>query len=88
MEIFKDIPGWEGSYQVSTYGRTKSLERRVIGKNNSRRTLREKILKAGLNSGGYLSVVLHKDDGGKSINVHMLVAITFLNHGRNNRKIF
>ena len=29
MEIWKDIPGYQGLYQVSNYGRVKSLERLV-----------------------------------------------------------
>ena len=29
MEIWKDVVGYEGLYQVSNYGRVKSLERKI-----------------------------------------------------------
>lgn len=68
-EIWKDIPEYEGYYQVSDLGRVKSL---WFGK--------EKILKAGINSRGYRTVVLSKGNGGKCFNVHQLVAMAFLGH--------
>ena len=49
-EIWKDIPGYEGIYQVSTLGRVKSLARQSIGytkgkfRNEYPRLLSEKIL--------------------------------------------
>ena len=50
METWKAIAGYEGLYEVSDKGRVKSLWN---GK--------EKILKPGKNSSGYLLVSLHKD---------------------------
>lgn len=69
MEIFKDIPGYEGSYQVSNLGRVKSLKLN-----------REKILKPNINGGGYLYVILCNKGKFKTIRVHQLVAMAFLNH--------
>ena len=57
MEEFKDIHGYEGLYQVSNLGNVKSLPREVFNKTGFR-TTKEKILKAGVNSKGYYSVVL------------------------------
>jgi len=68
MEIWKTIPNYE-DYQVSNLGNVKSLK---WGK--------KRILKAGLNRDGYLSVVLNKGKEAKTITVHKLVAIVFLNH--------
>ena len=31
MEEFRDIPGWEGLYQVSNLGNVKSLDRTIMG---------------------------------------------------------
>lgn len=67
MEIWKDVPNYEGLYQVSNLGRVKSI-----------RFNKERILKAGVSSTGYLIVVLCV---GKPITfaVHRLVAATFIN---------
>lgn len=51
-EIWKDIKGFEGFYQISSLGRVKSLPRNGTIKN-------ERILKPN-NVGGYLQVVLNK----------------------------
>ena len=67
-EIWKPIPNYEGLYEVSDLGRVKSL--------NYNRTKTEKFLKLQKNSVGYYHVILK----GKTLQVHQLVAITFLNH--------
>jgi hypothetical protein len=69
-EVFKDIEGYEGLYQVSNLGRVKSLEYK--GKK------REKILKLSKNKSGYLIVNLFKLQKSKSINVHRIVAENFI----------
>lgn len=51
-EIWKDIEGYEGEYQISNYGNVKSL--------NYLRTGKERILKPGKNRGGYYYVQLYK----------------------------
>lgn len=74
-EIWKDIEGYEGLYQVSNMGRVKSL--------NYHRTGKERILKLRKNRGGYLRVVLHKDGKGKDYYVHRLAANAFLENSKN-----
>ena len=49
-EIFKGIPGYDGIYEVSNYGRVKSFKRKT-----------PKILKPAVNHAGYLFVALSKD---------------------------
>jgi hypothetical protein len=44
-EIWKDLKGYEGWYQVSSEGRVKSLSRKVASAYGSYRTIRECILK-------------------------------------------
>lgn len=44
-EIWEDVKGYEGLYQVSDMGRVKSLERTVTRKNGRKQTIRERILK-------------------------------------------
>lgn len=80
MEIWKDVKGYEGIYQVSSLGRIKSLKRKVYYKNGRIDVKKEKILKATKNTSGYLSVDLCKNTIKKRRTVHQLVAIAFLNH--------
>lgn len=71
-EIWKDIIGYENIYQVSNMGNVKSL------KYNNGNT--EKELVKNIGSTGYCHVVLSKYGKVKIFNIHILVAITFLNH--------
>ena len=76
MEIWKDIIGYEGLYQISNCGNVKSL---LFGPKN-RNTTKHKpqLLKQSLSSTGYSHVQLYKDGISKTINVHRMVAIAFL----------
>ena len=53
FEQWKDIKGYEGLYQISSFGRVKSL--------NYRRSGKTKILKLNKHKYGYLHIQLHKD---------------------------
>lgn len=75
-EIWKDIEGYEGLYQVSNQGRIKSLK---YGKEN--------ILKPGTDKDGYLYVNLCKDAKTKSYKVHRLVAQAFIPNPDNKPQI-
>lgn len=75
-EIFVDIEGYEGLYQVSNFGRVKSLK-------DNHGNPREKILKFWKNRGGYLLVNLHKNRKGKTYTVHRLVANAFIENPNN-----
>ena len=83
IEIWKDIKGYEGSYEVSNFGRVKSLER----KSSCGRQLNERILKTPPDAYGYYHCNLHKNGNQKLFKVHKLVAITFLNHKPDGHKI-
>jgi len=77
-EVWKDIKGYEGRYQVSNIGRVKSLERTATVKNGSKRTVRERILKLPQNNKGYLLVSLCNSSGKiKRFLVHRLVCEAF-----------
>lgn len=79
MEVWKDIKGYEGLYQVSNLGRVKSLKRQrdVNLPYSNTATVPEKILKYGT-SQGYLAVTLAKNKINKKIRVHKLVALNFI----------
>ena len=68
-EIWKDIEGFEGMYQISNRGNVKSL--------NYNKTGKERILKPNKVSHGYLQVQLHQDGKAKNYYVHRLVAAAF-----------
>lgn len=76
-EIWKDIAGLDGAFQVSNLGRVKSLPReRSNGKGVY--TTKEKILKPATHRFGYKFVYVQKDLEKKRFYVHRLVADAFL----------
>lgn len=74
-EIWKDIKGYEGLYQVSNLGRVKSFAKRGNGKGKFYKD--GKIMKLQDN-GMYFEVQLHKDGVIKHKLVHRLVAEAFI----------
>lgn len=84
-EIWKDIAGYEGWYQVSNLGRVKSLDRYVNGNgiNCDFQLMKGKFLKGSKDKLGYYRVHLRKNVTYKSILVHRLVAEAFLPNPNN-----
>ena len=78
IEIWKDIPGYEGIYVVSSFGRVRSLQRTRKGSYGSIRVVNERILKHKIDRDGYHTVALSKEGKMKYIGVHRLVAEAFL----------
>jgi hypothetical protein len=78
QEIWKDIEGWEGLYQVSNLGDVKSLPKIKIRSNGKPQTFKERILRPGL-SNGYLSISIYDRQGNKKTHtIHRLVATHFI----------
>ena len=65
MEIWKDIEGFEGKYQVSSWGRV-------------RNAITECIIKPYRNHKGYLKIGLTKGDKCVKFRLHRLVAKAFI----------
>jgi len=85
-EIWKDIKGYKGFYQVSNLGRIKSMNRTVIRKSGTYK-VQERIMKLSITS-GYCHTSLRGENGtSKTLFVHQLVAIAFLKHIPNGHKI-
>lgn len=78
-EIFKDIPSYEGMYQVSNLGNVKSLSRKM-NKGKIIFISKEKLLKLSKDGRGYIQVNLSKEKNILNKKVHQLVAMAFLNH--------
>lgn len=73
-EIWKNIKGYEGLYQVSNLGRVRSLKKIYIFHQNK-------------NSGGYIVITLTKNKIGKSYSVHRLVAQAFIPNPENKPQV-
>lgn len=71
-EIWKEIKGYEGYYEVSSYGKVKS---------------KNKILKPFFNGKGYLYVNLCKDGKRETISIHRLIGIMFIPNPDNKPQI-
>lgn len=78
IEEWRDVPGYEGYYQVSNLGSVKSLKRVVVRSDSRSTTVRERILCWGRGTGGYWHVGLSKDGQVWQVMVHTLVAMVFL----------
>lgn len=86
-EIWKDIKGYEGIYQVSSEGRVKRLERVTTGKGGRKYHRKERIMKHRMTRDGYLEVGLSNKDGRKYLRVHRLVAKAFIPNSENKPQV-
>ena len=82
VEIWKDIEGYEGFYQVSNLGRVKSLHRLIKFSNGGTREYPEKILKQ-YKANGYWVVGLNNHGKKTQVSVHRLVAEAFIPNPNN-----
>ena len=82
QEVWKDILGFEGYYQISDTGLVRSLDRDVRVEGDGRRThlkgRKGKLLSPLTSGNGYLFVTLYKNGKGHTRSVHSLVADAFL----------
>lgn len=85
-EIWKDIEGYEGLYQVSNLGRVRSLDRLIDAKGNSKRFKKGIIFKFAKTHKGYLCATLSNGTS-KKIPVHRLVAQTFIPNPMNKPQV-
>jgi hypothetical protein len=78
-ELWRDIEGFEGIYQVSNKGSVKSLDRIIVCKDGKEKRYRGKVLKASDNGSGYKYVSLGRGVGNRRY-VHRLVANAFISN--------
>ena len=77
MELWKDVAGFEGVYQVSNHGRVKRLDTEILFA-GALSTQKGKILKPTKNSKNAMTVILCYRGKRKTYSVHRLVALAFI----------
>lgn len=80
MEIWKPVLGYEKEYEVSSYGRVRSLDKPVKTaiRHSTIAIRRGKVLKANTKRGGYVTVDLSSGNNKKTVPIHRLVAKAFI----------
>lgn len=82
IEEWRDIPDYEGLYQVSNMGRIKSLDRRIKRTSTTKRNWKGRIMKLA-ETRGYYTIQLSKNGKVKIHGVHRLVAFAFIENPNN-----
>lgn len=87
IELWKDIKGHEGRYQVSNLGRVKSLSRSVYNHTGYIK-LNERVLKQRTDYKGYMRIDIRNNDGVRHyFGVHRLVAQAFIPNPNNKPQV-
>lgn len=79
-ESWKDVPGWEGYYQASTFGNIKSLDRVIICKLGRHFNFIGQQIKPQVNKLGYYQLRFTKNSKGNTLLIHQIIAWTFLDN--------
>lgn len=75
QETWLPCPGFETSYEVSNYGKVRSIDRYISGRNG---LVKGKLILQGKNKKGYPEVRLWKNNKQEARNPHRLVAQAFI----------
>jgi hypothetical protein len=75
-EIFKDVLGYEGSYQISNLGNIKSIKFN-----------KDRMLKKHISNNGYEIITLHNKGKLKTHTIHRLLALAFIPNPQNKPQI-
>lgn len=80
MEEWRAIPGYEGYYEISTFGNVRSVERLVFFEETRFRTIKGRPMKLQYprNAARYVRLDLCKDLERKTMELHRLLAMTFI----------
>ena len=78
MEVWKPVPGYEGFYSVSDFGRVRSEKRMIVDKNGHGRKMPEVIMTPEKKTSGHLVVCLWKNHERDKRYIHRIVLETFV----------
>lgn len=80
-EVWRPVKGYEGLYEVSNFGRVRSLDRTYWDShNNSFSTKKGRIMKFGIDKGYYCLFIVNREHIKKRVKVHRLVAEAFIDN--------
>lgn len=79
-EMWKPIEGYENYYEVSNYGRIRTVTRFISNSGKNGMWYNSRILKFNMDKDGYCTVALQKECKVKRFKVHRLVLSTFGNY--------
>lgn len=82
-EVFAQIKGLEGYFDISNFGRIKSVNRTIIRSDGRSMVIKERIRKVQKNNSGYEVVILKLKRKELHFTVHRLVAMSFLKNENN-----
>jgi hypothetical protein len=88
QEIWKDVPGYEGFFNISNLGRIETVSRKV--KNNNYKGVRiskKRILQPFLMKNNYYAIKLCVNGVNKKFYLHRLIAQAFIPNPKNKREI-
>jgi DNA-binding XRE family transcriptional regulator len=76
-EVWKPVVGYEGSYEVSSLGRVRSLTRLVDCKGGRKRSMSGKVMSVSIDHRGYRRVMLQRSGERKLLKVARVVCHAF-----------
>lgn len=82
-EVWKDVVGYEGSYEISSFGRVRTISRFVPACHKSRQFIQGRIICPNRFPKGYLGCTLYKNGSQKLRYIHRLVAEAFIPNPQN-----
>jgi hypothetical protein len=86
MEVWKDIPDYDGLYKISNLGNVKRKQKTYFCYNNAKRVLEERLIVGDI-ARGYRRVELWNNRRHKKYMVHRLVAQAFIPNPNNKPEI-
>lgn len=87
IEDWQSIKGYEGFYEVSNYGRVRSVDRTIKYSDGRELSYKGMVLKPNASEGRYLGVSLYKNQKKERLYVHRLVAKAFIENSDNKPQV-
>jgi hypothetical protein len=86
-EIWKDVRGYEGLYQVSDTEKIRSLDSIIICKNGVKKPKKGQLIKMRKDKDGYLILDLHKNGKAETVKAHRIVCFEFNQNPENKPEV-